>query len=140
LPDHREQSGFALLEVIVAFTIAAIALAVLFHGALQGLNAASVAGRYEEAIALARSHLAASGLGPAAGDREGDDGSGYHWHVRVRNAGTAKHQAGDANAPNAASPVTVNLFAITVWESWQDDGNTRDVRLDTERLATALPH
>jgi len=134
----KSQHGFALLEVLVAFAIAALALAVLFDGAVQGLSSARAAARYEEAIALARSHLAASGAEPVAGDHDGDDGNGFHYHVHIQNAGSARYAspADDAHA-ETPPPVAVNLFAITVWVSWNDGGATREVRLDSARLATA---
>jgi general secretion pathway protein I len=143
LPQERTTSswcsgeyGFALLEVLVALAIAAIALAVLFRGALDGVYATRVAGRYGEAVALARSHLSASGIAPIAGDREGDDGNGFHWHVRVRRVGSAAF-GGSREDATATSSAAVDLFAVTVWVSWQDDRTTREVRLDSERLAMA---
>ena len=51
------EHGFTLLEVLVAFIIAALALAVLFHAGLSGVQAAQSASHYEQAIARARSHL-----------------------------------------------------------------------------------
>jgi len=78
-----DERGFTLLEVLVAFVIAAMAVAVLVEGVLGGLRSADVAGRYEEAIARARSRLAALGTNIVAGDTQGDDGGSYHWHLRV---------------------------------------------------------
>src|SRR6201990_2148464 len=77
--------GFTLLEVMIALVIAALALGVLFHAGLSGLQSAQAASHYEQAVARARSHLAlavhASPL--VAGDWQGDDGGGFAWHLRV---------------------------------------------------------
>ena len=85
------EAGFTLLEVLVAFIIAALALAALFSGALGGLRAAATSGRYLEAVSRAESHLAAATTGDAlaAGDRQGDEGAGFHWHVRIAPAQVA---------------------------------------------------
>lgn len=114
-----------MLEVVVAFAIAALTLAVLFRGALDGLAATHIASRYEEAVARARSRLAGIGPVPLAGDRQGDDGGGYHWHVRVVPVATAR------TAPPTA------LYAVSVAISWEADGERRVVDLESERLGPA---
>ena len=81
----RSERGFTLLEVVVAFAIAALALSVLFRAATGGMTAVATAGRYEEAVSRAKSHLAAIGHEGAIteGETEGDDGSGFHWRIRI---------------------------------------------------------
>lgn len=124
------ENGFTLLEVLVAFIIAAAALAVLFGGALDGLTAARTAGRYEQALARAQSRLAGVGrMAPlAAGSQEGDE-DGYHWQVRVVPVAVASPPAGAAPRQR---PV---LFAVSVAVSWP--GGTegrRQVLLESSRL------
>jgi general secretion pathway protein I len=114
--------GFTLLEVLVAFVIAALALGVLFHGSLDGLRSAQIAGLYQEAVARAQSHLSA--LTPASltsGDRQGEDGNGFHWRVRI--------------APIASAGSSA-LYAVNVSISWRD-GTWRSVELDSERIGLA---
>jgi general secretion pathway protein I len=118
----RRDSGFLLLEVLVAFIIAALALAVLLRGALDGLTATHIASHYEEAVVRARSRLAGIGLAPLAGDRQGDDGGGYHWHERIVPVATAQ-----------TLPPT-SLYAVSVAVSWEENGERRVVDLETERL------
>ena len=123
-----DESGFLLLEVLVAFTIAALALAVLFAGAAGGLRAASTASRYEQAVARARSHLAAEGGNASVlvpGARSGDDGSGFRWQTQVSPAG-AMLLAG----PPARR---VLLYRVEAAESWEE-GRQRVVRLVSARL------
>jgi general secretion pathway protein I len=134
-PTTRGQAGFTLLEVLVALLIAGLALGVLFQGTITGLAATARAGRYEEAVERARSHLAALAdtgrLGPV--DDQGDDGGGYRWQHRVAVITTAASALGKlrANQP-AGAPIT--LYAVSVAVTWTEDGRARGVALATQRL------
>ena len=126
------ERGFTLLEVVVAFAIAALGLSVLFSGTLGGLRAAEVAGRYGEAVSRARSHLAAVGHGAplAAGEQGGEDDGGWRWRLRIAPmAGVARAQG---------NPVPT-LFAVSVSVSWGEGDAERRVQLDTRRLGSAPP-
>ncbi len=116
-------AGFTLLEVLVAFIIAALALALLAKGGIDGLRASSLSGQYQEALARAQSHLAAAVNTPQAGDRQGDDGDGFHWHVRIVPL---------AHIVIPTGPVT--LLAVSVAISWGGRPG-RSVQLDTEQVA-----
>lgn len=126
----RGERGFTLLEVLVAFVIAALALGVLFRGTLDGLRSAQAAGRYEEAVTRARSRLAAltaGGLTP--GDHQGDDGNGFHWRERITAIETAA-------PPPPGTGGSLALYAVSVGVSWTD-GKRRTVELDSERIGPA---
>lgn len=128
----RTERGFTLLEVLIAFAIAALALGLLFRAASVGLLSVRAAGRYEEAVSRARSHMAAVGgeavLGPTASD--GDDGSGYHWYLKITQI--ARGQAGGGSL--AASPPPPVLYAVVVSISWHDAGKDREFVLRSERM------
>ncbi len=126
-----QSPGFTLLEVMIAFVIASLALAVLFRATLDGLGIANNAGRYEDAVARARSRLASVGASGylQPGDTQGDDGGGFHWRIRITAAAVAQ--------PPKISGIAINdegttLFRVSVMESW--DGGRRSVTLDSERL------
>jgi general secretion pathway protein I len=119
----KGEAGFTLLEALIAFAILAIALAGLLQGALAGLRATQAAGRMEEALARARTRLAALEAMPIVpGDQRGDDGGGFAWRMRI----VPEARAGG-----------LTLYAVTVAIGWRDGGTPREVRLETQRLGPA---
>ena len=134
MPSESER-GFTLLEVLVAFIIAALALGVMFDAALGGLRASETASHYEEALSLARSHLASvSNAGLAGREVSGDDGRGFHWVVRIRPVSTITLPRGPDEDPSQGPPAQTTLYAVSVTETWHGDGGDRQVRLDGARL------
>jgi general secretion pathway protein I len=123
----RAERGFTLLEVLVAFAIAALALGVMFRAIGTGLGSAAVAARYQQALSRARSHLAAAGVRLVPGTQSGEDGGGFSWRVRI---------SVTAQGPPLPAGVRAVLYAVRVTESWDADGRTRAVTLETERAAT----
>ena len=127
------QGGFTLLEAMVAFVVAALAMSALVEGVTAGFRASDTASRYQEATARARSRLAAlEGTVPAPSQRGGADGGGYYWRERIQPLAATR----TAGATGAPLPIT--LYAITVTVGWRDgavgDGRAREVRLETRRL------
>jgi general secretion pathway protein I len=134
--ERRREHGFTLLEVLVAFVIAALALGVMFEAALGGLRASDTASHYQEALSLARSHLASASAAALAGrEISGDDGRGFRWTVRIRPVGTVTLPRGADEDPSQGPQAQTTLYAISVTESWRGDGGERQVRLDSARLA-----
>ena len=116
----RAERGFTLLEALIAFAIAALAITALLQGTLTGLRVMEVAGRTQEALARARSRLAALEAAPIVpGDQRGPDGGGFTWRTRILPAATIDGLA---------------LYDVSVAVAWRDGGTTRQVALQTRRL------
>src|ERR1700712_52884 len=100
VPQQPRDAGFTLLEVLVAFVIAALALGVLFQGAMEGLGAVHLADRTTEALSRARSHLAAVGHGIPlrTQTQQGEDGSGFSWSLAIRPLESAPLSQGGGDA------------------------------------------
>ncbi len=127
-------AGFTLLEVLIAFAIAAPALAVLYEGGIASVQAAGTASRYGEAVERAQSHLtllAAAEFVP--GERSGDEGRGFHWQTRVEPVATG------APSPSSRGPYAggFTLYALTVQVSWHGTARPRTVSLATRRIGPA---
>ena len=121
------ESGFTLLEVIVAFTILTLSLGVLlpvFSGSL---------GRGEqskhEALALAAGQSKLAGLGIeeplAVGLSDGEFPDGIHWQLQALPFADATDQK--------ASPL--RAYQTTLTMSWRDAGQARSLTLTTLKLA-----
>jgi general secretion pathway protein I len=132
----RDETGFTLIEVLVAFVIAALAMGALYAGTVGGLNATSVAGKYDEAVSLARSHLAAIGRGEpiALQERSGAEGEGFTWHLRIRRHDSRVLTLSDQDRANDVKPATAILYDVIVTESWKAGGRERQVTLATRRF------
>ena len=137
----RQDGGFTLLEALIAFAIAALALGVLFEGAGSALRLTEAAVRLDGAVSRAQSHYAAAAvLLGSEGERveEGEDGTLYHWRVRivpVRRATVRRASGG----PDPAVTNAVRLYRIEVSERWTERGRDRVFRLSGERLFVAAP-
>jgi general secretion pathway protein I len=130
------QAGFTLLEVMIAFVIAAMALSMLYQGATGGLRATASATRTEEAVSLAKSHLAAIGRGEgiAAQESSGIDGDGFEWHLHIAPLGTRHLTLTDADRANDSKPSDAILFDVRLTESWVDAGHPHQIVIGTHRL------
>ncbi len=121
---------------MIAFVIAALAMGALFGGTVSGLDATSVAARYDEAISLAQSHLA--GIGRGAGiakqDTSGAEGEGFTWRLLVREAGSRQLTLSDQDRANDVKPSRAVLYDVVVTESWKAGGRERQVTLATRRF------
>lgn len=122
---HVAQSGFTLIEVLVALAILGISLAVLLSIFLQGLDRAHESRSESEARVLAQSLLsqARSTANPAIGTSAGKS-AGMLWRLQVVPYGTP--------ADRAAWQESAAQIVATV--SWRGDGGMRSISLSTLRL------
>jgi general secretion pathway protein I len=130
----RADAGFTLLEVMIAFAIAALALGAFYSGVAGGVRTSGVAAHYEAALARAQSRLATIGGGARLipGETSGDDGGGYTWRVQIRQTASAPFAGLPPDAARIAPRAA--LFALNVTIAWNMDGGERRVTLGTARL------
>ena len=129
---HRSaQSGFTLIEVVVALAIAALGLSFLMAAASTGLGNAGLADQYIEATRRAQSHLAELGVTEPLhpGIRSGDDGGGYSWRSRV--SAPRVHDA--VPTPEGIAPL--GLYAVEMVISWRNGDSIKSVSLQSQRIA-----
>lgn len=135
---HRFQSGYTLIEVIVAFAVLALALTLLLgtlSGASRQVRWADDAGR---AALHAQSLIDQIGVGEALapGQRQGDFENGrFHWQLDVAPwRDPSQPPAGDQ--PQFLS--APSLLAVSLRVTWGDAANQR-LQVSTLRLVQPEP-
>ncbi|GGF51447.1 type II secretion system protein I [Aliidongia dinghuensis] len=114
-PHYRNEAGFTLVEVLVAFAILAVTLGFLMHVISNVLDRTGEADARAGALQVAQSLIDRIGadLPLEDGGRDGDSGRHYRWHVEIAPYGDAD----DRSAwPAAAHHVTVTV-------AWGDHGS-----------------
>jgi general secretion pathway protein I len=122
--------GFTLLEVIVAFSIAALSLSALLAIFSTGLRNAHVSREYSVAVELAESRLARIGAADPLepGEWEGRFDQKYRWRTAI-----AAYTDYDSRLPGSLQP-----YRVTVTVSWNSIPLDRSVTLTSLRLKTVL--
>ena len=83
---NKAMQGFSLLEILVAFTVLAMAMGVLMQIFSRGVNGATLADRYAKATMFAESKLASVGIEEALKETAsaGKFGDDFSWALAVR--------------------------------------------------------
>ena len=131
---HRADSGFTLIEVLVAFVMLALILVTAFEIFSTGMARAGALAERAQALAVAQSRLAVAGMeeplaeGTASGETEDRR---YRWSTTI----TRFQEAGDPAQP-AANPFV--LFHVAVRVDWHG-GDARDHALALATLDLGAP-
>ena len=126
--DRRFQ-GYTLIEVLVAMTILAMSLTVLFRIFSTGLLNVDASAGYARAVIVAETQLAAIGLDAELrqGQTEGSVKDRFYWSRTVENY-VLTGQSGSQES-------VVSAFRVTVTVEWDQSGRTRQASLSSVRLA-----
>jgi len=122
----NRQTGFSLLEILVAFSILAISLGILLKIFSSGINTAVIAEEYTVATQIAESLMAKTGIEEplVEGETSGTRDYKFHWQVKVE------------TLPNSSADNKIlELMAVQVIVHW-DSGNQnqRIVELNTLKI------
>ena len=115
------QSGFSLLEMVVAIAILALSLGTLYQATSGATRNVRSAEKYAYGVELARSLLADNALVPAGGkSAKGETEGGFRWSM----------QTSPVDLPNGFLPRGA-LHNLEVLVSWPDGTKRRKVTLAT---------
>lgn len=122
--------GFTLLEVLVAFVIAALALAVMYQIYARGSAAAALGREYAEAVAIAENKLAELGVAEPLEQTatSGSVADKYHWDLRIGDLESVPNQSIESPQP---------LREIELSLTWDSRGGRRELLFHTLRPAAA---
>lgn len=124
----KNSRGMTLIEVLVAFVVLSLTLAVIMQIFSGGLRNARLGDSYSRALFLAESRLAAVGVERplAVGEDSGQLGSDLQWRVAVA------PYADGSDTERLMLPV--RLYEVRVRVAWNEAGRERRVELTTLRL------
>lgn len=127
--------GFTLIEIVVAFVMLALVLAVGFEIFSSGLRRAGELDDYSRALVIAQSKLTAAGVEEQfrEGQLQGDSEDGrFHWTTAITRT--------DEGLPDPKPPQSVYvLFRVNVKVDWRGgDTRPRSVTLSTLGLGSGL--
>ncbi len=124
-PADSSAAGFTLIEILVAFTVAALLLAALYQVFSMGLRSSASAENYANAVMLAESGLdALAGTSLAIGQTT-DRISGYERTTIIRSR--PELEPGSTQA-------ALKLYEIEVRVAWRDGVRERSVSLSTLKV------
>lgn len=126
----KRQSGFSLLEVVVAFAILALTLGVLMQIFSRALSTTALSGEYSRAATLAEARLNAVGneIPLEVGSYSGEPEDGFSWEVAIE-----LYQSGEVGWEP-----TLDAYLVSATAFWGETGaGSRQVNLITLRLADA---
>lgn len=117
-PARRDSHGFSLLEMIVAISILALSLGVLYQAVSGATRNVRSDEKYAYGVELARSLLANNAVVPSNGlNTRGETAGEFRWEV----------QASPLEMPPVLRAGSLQTIAVTV--SWPDRGITKNVAL-----------
>ena len=120
---HRYSSdGFSLIEILVAFTIASIALAIIFQIYSKGTHSAILGRDYAQAITIAESRLDELGitLDLNTGQYEGTEQNKFHWAIDITDFASETPDNSEDN---------LSLKAVQIEVSWEGTGKQHSIVL-----------
>ncbi|MGL4397059.1 MAG: prepilin-type N-terminal cleavage/methylation domain-containing protein [Hyphomicrobium sp.] len=130
--DVRTDSGFTLIEVLVSIAVLVVAVSVLQTGFGGGWRTMRAADQEWQALMIAKSRLAASGIETPleAGTSASDVAGQYRWRVIVEPV------AGNVADADAALPKGFWTIAEVRWNDGRA-ASERQIRLKTFKLRRA---
>jgi general secretion pathway protein I len=125
---RKNCQGMTLIEVLVAFIVLSVTMAVIMQIFSSGMRNARMAESYSRAVFLVQSRLAAVGIEQplVPGEYSGQLDNTLRWHVSV-------FTAEDGGAV-AQQQMPARLYQVRVRADWSEDGRQRQVELVSLRL------
>ena len=136
------QSGFTLLEVMVAIVILGLGLTVVFELFSGGLKSVEISNDYSNAVILANKKMGELSIkemlkaGKETGDFSEEDN--YKWEVEIVTYGEGKEKM-EIASPLARNDNPIKIYQVTVRVFWEKGLTEKDVKLTSLRTYMEKP-
>jgi general secretion pathway protein I len=127
----KNSCGFSLLEILVAFSIAALSLGVLFQIYAKGTTSVILGEEYAQAIIIAESRLADLSVSTNLNEVEnsGRENDKYDWEVSIEDY---------VGEEDLSFTPTMLLKQVEVTVTWLSAGKSRSVNLQSLKPVPAI--
>jgi general secretion pathway protein I len=128
---HGRAQGFTLLEVLLAFVILSISLAVVFQIISGSVRNTVHSRQYTEITLIAQSVMDTVGLDIPLepGSEVGGEWGDYQWFLEIYDY--QGQQDGEFRALELADITGVNLLQVDLYVHWGEEGDERSRRFST---------
>jgi general secretion pathway protein I len=124
------ESGFSLLEILIAFAILSISVSIILKIFATGLTSTHLANDYTNAVQIANNLIAQTSMeNPLQrSESSGIENNMYHWRRQI-----VPHQFLSAELDISTLPIQIYQINIEVW--W-GDGRHHTLELSTLKMIT----
>lgn len=132
MSPKARQSGFTLIEIVVAFTILALGIGIAMQIAAGAMRNARQAATRTDAALYAQSLLDTAGIGDRLkeGGSSGDFGDEFHWQLEAH-----KYEV-ESETPIESGLAPVQLYRLELRVTWETSGKEQEARFVTLRALT----
>ncbi len=143
LSKVNHQSGFTLLEVMVAIVILGLGLTVVFELFSGGLKSVEISNDYSNAVILANKKMGELSLkekldvGKEMGDFSEEES--YKWEVEIIPYKVGEETDKEIASPSARNDNPIKIYRLDVRVFWKTGLTEKDVRLTSLRTFMEKP-
>ena len=126
--NHQKQTGFSLLEVLVAFVIMGLVIGGILQLFGNSMRSVALSDEYSYAVKIAESQMATVGtvIPVESGTTSGSSGDRFDWNITI--------EPTEFEYPEAAPPIPLYPYRIKVDVSWNSGSRERHFELTSLRF------
>ena len=128
MKTHNQQTGFSLLEVLVAFVIMGLVIGGVLQLFGSSMRSVALSDEYSYAVKIAESQMATVGTAVPveAGNTSGSTDDKFDWNIII--------EPTEFEYPEGAPPIPLYPYRVKVDVSWQSGNRERHFELASLRF------